>query len=115
MLRTTITITVKFYFITEKEKTKQLIITRFYYSRTPGSRQPSPAEESLSRPPTLLDPQSHVGSVFPQHPLHHMLGSSMDQQGSAPQLNSYHHQLPPMNQLQPQVLNGVGGIQVAQV
>ncbi|XP_055847919.1 maternal protein pumilio isoform X4 [Episyrphus balteatus] len=84
----------------------------YYYSRTPGSRQPSPAEESLPRPPTLLDPSQHG---FPPHPLHHMLGSMDHQQGPGPQMNSYpHHQMPPMNQLQPPVMNGVGGIQMAQ-
>lgn len=87
----------------------------YVYSRTPGSRQPSPAEESLARGGPPFDATAHVGSGFPQHHLQHMLGSSMDHQGPTTQLNSYHPQLPPMNQLQPPVMNGVGGMQVAQV
>ena len=95
-------------------------------SRTPGSRQPSPAEENLPRPPTLLDPSQHTG--FPPHAFNHMLGAAgMDHPGNnsgtggpgAPgqQMNSTfaHHQMPQMNQLQPPVMNGVGGMQMAQV
>uniref|UniRef100_A0A1B0A8Q2 Uncharacterized protein n=1 Tax=Glossina pallidipes TaxID=7398 RepID=A0A1B0A8Q2_GLOPL len=99
--------------------------------RTPGSRQPSPAEESLPRPPTLLDPTQH-GVFPPHHPFNHMLGggggggsSGMDHSGSVPgsngpgapgnQMNSgFPHQMPQMNQLQPPVMNGVGGMQMAQ-
>uniref|UniRef100_A0A1A9VN97 Uncharacterized protein n=1 Tax=Glossina austeni TaxID=7395 RepID=A0A1A9VN97_GLOAU len=100
-------------------------------NRTPGSRQPSPAEESLPRPPTLLDPTQH-GVFPPHHPFNHMLGggggggsSGMDHTGSVPgsngpgapgnQMNSgFPHQMPQMNQLQPPVMNGVGGMQMAQ-
>lgn len=83
-------------------------------SRTPGSRQPSPAEETLPRPPTLLDPTQHSG--FPTHPFNHML-NSMDHQGGGPgtQMNSYPPHQMQMGQLQPPVMNGVGGMQMAQV
>ncbi|XP_055612803.1 maternal protein pumilio-like, partial [Uranotaenia lowii] len=50
------------------------------FNRTPGSRQPSPAEEQLPRASDLLNAPSHHGAGgggFPQHPsLHHMLGSA---------------------------------------
>ncbi|XP_055695961.1 maternal protein pumilio isoform X3 [Lutzomyia longipalpis] len=85
------------------------------FNRTPGSRQPSPAEEALTRPSGLLDPTGQVGSAYPQLPLQHMLGAS-DPQGVG-QLNSYHHaaQLAAMNQMQGPVMNGVSGMhQVAQ-
>ncbi|XP_065082849.1 maternal protein pumilio isoform X2 [Ochlerotatus camptorhynchus] len=93
------------------------------FNRTPGSRQPSPAEEQLPRGSNLLDAPSHHGSGFPQHPsLHHMLGSAaaaaaaaagvgggagandIAQQAAAAALGSYHHpqminQMNQMNQL----------------
>ncbi|CAD6992064.1 unnamed protein product [Ceratitis capitata] len=84
-----------------------------FHLRTPGSRQPSPAEETLPRPPTLLDPTQHSG--FPTHPFNHML-NSMDHQGGGPgtQMNSYPPHQMQMGQLQPPVMNGVGGMQMAQ-
>ncbi|XP_061387987.1 maternal protein pumilio-like, partial [Musca vetustissima] len=98
------------------------------FNRTPGSRQPSPAEETLPRPPTLLDPSQHP--AFPPHAFNHMLGAAgMDHPGNSSantgaggpggqgqQMNSSfpHHQMPQMNQLQPPVMNGVGGMQMAQ-
>lgn len=92
------------------------------FNRTPGSRQPSPAEEQLPRTSNLLDAPSHHGSGFPQHPsLHHMLGSAaaaaaaaaavgtggstndVAQQAAAAALGSYHpqmiNQMSQMNQL----------------
>ncbi|XP_058823446.1 maternal protein pumilio isoform X2 [Topomyia yanbarensis] len=90
------------------------------FNRTPGSRQPSPAEEHVPRGSNLLDAQSHHGSGFPQHPsLHHMLGSAaaaaaaavgagggtndVVQQAAAAALGSYHpqmiNQMSQMNQL----------------
>ncbi|EDS43242.1 conserved hypothetical protein [Culex quinquefasciatus] len=84
------------------------------FNRTPGSRQPSPAEEQMPRGSTLLDAPSHHGSGFPQHPsLHHMLGSAaaaaaaaaavgagaaggandVAQQAAAAALGSYHPQM----------------------
>uniref|UniRef100_A0A182MSQ6 Pumilio n=1 Tax=Anopheles culicifacies TaxID=139723 RepID=A0A182MSQ6_9DIPT len=113
------------------------------FNRTPGSRQPSPAEEQLPRP-NMLDPTGVHGSGFPQHPsLHNMLGSAapggndVTQQAAAAALGSYHpqminqmgqmgqlgqmnpmnqlNQLNQMNQMQSHVMNGVGGIpQIAQ-
>ncbi|XP_053697193.1 maternal protein pumilio isoform X1 [Sabethes cyaneus] len=95
----------------------------FTSSRTPGSRQPSPAEEQLPRGSNLLDAPSHHSTGFPQHPsLHHMLGSAaaaavaaaaagasggandVAQQAAAAALGSYHPQMIPnqmgqMNQL----------------
>lgn len=98
----------------------------FSSSRTPGSRQPSPAEEQLPRASNLLDAPSHHNSGFPQHhhSLHHMLGSAaaaaaaaaaagvgtgagandIAQQAAAAALGSYHHpqminQMNQMNQL----------------
>lgn len=81
-----------------------------FYSRTPGSRQPSPAEEALTRPTTLMDPTTQA---YHQQHLQHMLNqANMDHHGG--QLNSYHPQM--MNhQMQGPVMNGVGGMQVAQV
>uniref|UniRef100_A0A182UX22 Pumilio n=1 Tax=Anopheles merus TaxID=30066 RepID=A0A182UX22_ANOME len=114
------------------------------FNRTPGSRQPSPAEEQLPRP-NMLDPTGVHGSGFPQHPsLHNMLGSAapggndVTQQAAAAALGSYHpqminqmgqmgqlgqmnpmnqlNQLNQLNQMQSHVMNGVGGIpQIAQV
>lgn len=78
----------------------------FYHSRTPGSRQPSPAEESVQRPQTLLDP-----NAFHQQHFQHMLNAGMDHHQHAGQLNSYHP--PIMNHQMPgTVMNGVGGLQV---
>lgn len=84
----------------------------FFFSRTPGSRQPSPAEEQILRPSNLLDGQAQVGSAFQQqHHLHHMLGSAADHQ--AHHMSSYHALQ--MSQLQNQHLNGVSGMHHAQV
>uniref|UniRef100_A0A182PK54 Pumilio n=1 Tax=Anopheles epiroticus TaxID=199890 RepID=A0A182PK54_9DIPT len=113
------------------------------FNRTPGSRQPSPAEEQLPRP-NMLDPTGVHGSGFSQHPsLHNMLGSAapggndVTQQAAATALGSYHpqminqmgqmgqlgqmnpmnqlNQLNQLNQMQSHVMNGVGGIpQIAQ-
>ncbi|XP_058447474.1 maternal protein pumilio isoform X2 [Malaya genurostris] len=88
------------------------------FNRTPGSRQPSPAEEHVPRGSNLLDAPSHHGSGFPQHPsLHHMLGSAAaaaaaavgaggganDVAQQAAALGSYHpqmiNQMSQMNQL----------------
>lgn len=85
----------------------------FFCSRTPGSRQPSPAEETLPRPPTLLDPTQHGG--FPTHPFNHMLNSMDHQGGQGTQMNSYPPHQMQMGQLHPPVMNGVGGMQMAQV
>lgn len=85
-------------------KTKNSYLLPPLCSRTPGSRQPSPAEEAITRPNNLLDGQPPVGS-FQQHPLQHMLGG--DHQGN--HLGSYHPQMQ-MNQMQGPVMNGVGGM-----
>lgn len=88
-----------------------LIFVILYSSRTPGSRQPSPAEEALTRPTTLLDPATHA--YHQQHLQHNMFNASMEQQHHNNQLNSYH---PLMNhQLQAPHMNGVGGMQLPQV
>lgn len=72
----------------------------WFYSRTPGSRQPSPADETIARPQTLLDP---ITNNFHQHHFQQMLNTNMDLSYHLPQL---HHQIqgPVMNGLQvPQV------------
>lgn len=82
-----------------------------FYSRTPGSRQPSPAEEALTltRPTTLL---AATHAYHQQHLQHNMFNASMEQHHNN-QLNSYH---PLMNhQMQAPHMNGVGGMQVQQV
>lgn len=78
-------------------------------SRTPGSRQPSPAEEAVTRPQTLLDP-----NAFHHQQFQHMLNASMEHHTHAGQLNSFH---PPLmnHQMQGAVMNGVNGLQVPQV
>lgn len=87
----------------------------FEYSRTPGSRQPSPAEESLSRSATLLDPATQHSYHQHQHQhqhLQHMLNAGMEHHNN--HSHSYHPQI--MNhQMQGPVMNGVGGMQVTQV
>lgn len=85
----------------------------FYFvnSRTPGSRQPSPAEESRSA--TLLDPATQHSFHQHQH-LQHILNAGMDHHNSQLNSHSYHPQM--MNhQMQGPVMNGVGNMQVAQV
>lgn len=106
------------------------LIERFFstshYSRTPGSRQPSPAEETLPRPPTLLDPSQH--SAFPQMPhFNHMLmdhgqghgmgggaGSALggvgnnSSGGNAAAAYAHQQMAAQMSQLQPPMMNGVG-------
>lgn len=85
----------------------------FINSRTPGSRQPSPAEESLNRSATLLDPATQHSFHQHQH-LQHMLNAGMDHHNGQLNSHSYHPQM--MNhQMQGPVMNGVGGMQVAQV
>ncbi|XP_030374161.1 maternal protein pumilio-like [Scaptodrosophila lebanonensis] len=91
------------------------------FNRTPGSRQPSPAEETLPRPPTLLDPSQH-GS-FPQMP--HFNQMLMDHAqsmggglggvgvGGGGNGNYPHQQMAQMSQLQPPMMNGVGGMPMA--
>ncbi|XP_064552758.1 maternal protein pumilio isoform X4 [Drosophila montana] len=86
------------------------------FNRTPGSRQPSPAEETLPRPPTLLDPTHHGG--FPQMPhFNHMLmdhgqghGMGNNSVGGGGGGAAYAHQqmAAQMSQLQPPMMNGVG-------
>lgn len=90
-------------------KTNAFFVLEWNYSRTPGSRQPSPAEEAVTRPQTLLDP-----NAFHQQHFQHMLNASMDHHNHGGQLNSFH---PPLmnHQMQGQVMNGVGGLQVPQV
>ncbi|KAJ6636061.1 Maternal protein pumilio [Pseudolycoriella hygida] len=80
------------------------------FNRTPGSRQPSPAEESLNRSATLLDPATQHSFHQHQH-LQHMLNASMDHHNNQLNSHSYHPQM--MNhQMQGPVMNG--GMQVAQ-
>lgn len=109
-----------FKFSTERRSS---LIKKTFFSRTPGSRQPSPGEESLARNTNLLDTSSmHVGSGFAQHPaLQHMMNQNHDLQGQ--HLNSFHPhhpmnqlnqmnqmnqmgQLGGMNQMQGQLMNG---------
>lgn len=71
-----------------------------YKSRTPGSRQPSPADETIARPQNLLDPTTNN---FHQQHFQHMLGANMD----LPYHPSLHHQM------QGPVMNG--GLQLPQV
>lgn len=81
-------------------------------SRTPGSRQPSPAEESLNRSATLFDPATQHS--FHQHHMQHMLSAGMDHHNNQLNSHSYHPQMI-NHQMQGPVMNGVGGMQVAQV
>ncbi|XP_037036673.1 maternal protein pumilio isoform X3 [Bradysia coprophila] len=82
------------------------------FNRTPGSRQPSPAEESLNRSATLLDPATQHSFHHHQH-LQHMLNAGMDHHNNQLNSHSYHPQM--MNhQMQGPVMNGVGGMPVAQ-
>ncbi|KAH8310045.1 hypothetical protein KR044_011151, partial [Drosophila immigrans] len=96
------------------------------FNRTPGSRQPSPAEETLPRPPTLLDPSQHGG--FPQMPhFNHMLmdhgqghgmgaanslggvgGNNSGGGGGAAAAYAHQQMAAQMSQLQQPMLNGVG-------
>jgi len=66
------------------------------FNRTPGSRQPSPADETTGRPQTLLDPTTNN---FHQQHFQQMLNTNMDLSYHPPQL---HHQMqgPVMNGLQ---------------
>lgn len=74
----------------------------FICSRTPGSRQPSPADETISRPQMLLDPTTNN---FHQQHFQHMLNQSTNMD------MPYH---PPLHhQMQGPVMNG--GLQVPQV
>lgn len=70
------------------------------YSRTPGSRQPSPADEAITRPQTLLDP----ATSYHQQQFQHMLNSNMDLPYHPTMMN---------HQMQGPVMNG--GLQVPQV
>lgn len=85
-----------------------------FFSRTPGSRQPSPADETLTRPQTLLDP-----NAFHQQHFQHMMNTNMDQHhhaaaaAAAAAGQQYHPQI--MNQMQAPVMNGVNSLQVQQV
>uniref|UniRef100_A0A6P4EUE4 Maternal protein pumilio isoform X4 n=1 Tax=Drosophila rhopaloa TaxID=1041015 RepID=A0A6P4EUE4_DRORH len=93
------------------------------FNRTPGSRQPSPAEESLPRPPNLLFPP------LPP-PFNHMLmdhgqgmggglggvvgsgngvGGGGGGGGAGGQYAAHQQMAAQMNQLQPPMMNGVGG------
>ncbi|KAL7729014.1 hypothetical protein ACLKA6_019847 [Drosophila palustris] len=96
------------------------------FNRTPGSRQPSPAEETLPRPPTILDPSQHGG--FPQMPhFNHMLmdhgqghgmggasslggvgGNNSGGGGGAAAAYAHQQMAAQMSQLQQPMLNGVG-------
>lgn len=91
------------------KKNHFLFISIHKCSRTPGSRQPSPAEEAVTRPQTLLDP-----NAFHHQQFQHMLNASMEHHTHAGQLNSFH---PPLmnHQMQGAVMNGVNGLQVPQV
>lgn len=81
-----------------------------HFSRTPGSRQPSPAEEHLQRQPNLLE-AGPIGSSY-HHQMGHILNPAADHQQ---QMNSYHHPHHPLNHLvnQQSVMNG--GMPVPQV
>lgn len=81
------------------------------YSRTPGSRQPSPADETLTRPQTLLDPNGYQPQHFPQH----MMNTSLDQHHHVAAGQQYHPQAILNHQIQAPVMNGVGSLQVPQV
>lgn len=74
-----------------------------FFSRTPGSRQPSPADETISRPQQmLLDPTTNN---FHQQHFQHMLNTNTNMD------MPYH---PPLHhQMQGPVMNG--GLQVPQV
>uniref|UniRef100_U5EQG3 Putative pumilio n=1 Tax=Corethrella appendiculata TaxID=1370023 RepID=U5EQG3_9DIPT len=104
------------------------------FNRTPGSRQPSPAEEQLPRSTNLLDAQTHP-AFHPQH-LQHMFANSAaaaaaavsaNDVAAANQLNSYHPQMlnqmnqlntmnmNQMNQIPGHVMNGVSGGGIPQI
>lgn len=74
-----------------------------FCSRTPGSRQPSPADETITRPQSLLDPSTNL---FHQQQFQHILSSNMDLSFHPPMMN---------HQMQGAVMNGVGGLQIPQV
>lgn len=81
-----------------------------YFSRTPGSRQPSPAEEHLPRMNLGLDQSGNVNS-FSQPmmaQMQHMLNNQHEQHQQ--QMNSsFHHQHHQMNH---HVMNGGMQVQV---
>ncbi|BFF88849.1 maternal protein pumilio [Drosophila madeirensis] len=104
------------------------------FNRTPGSRQPSPAEETLPRPPNLLDHSQHGGFSQLPPPFNHMLmdhgqgmgvggglggGSGMGEcrihgngvggGGGGVGYATHQQMASQMNQLQPTMMNGVGG------
>lgn len=80
-----------------------------HFSRTPGSRQPSPAEEHLARTTFGLDQGINVNVGGFQPMMQHMLNNAHDQQqmGSS----SFHPQHP----LGPHVLNGGMPVQVRMI
>lgn len=84
---------------------RNLLIFYFIFclvnSRTPGSRQPSPADEAITRPQTLLDPAT---ASYHQQQFQHMLSSNMDLPYHPTMMN---------HQMQGPVMNG--GLQVPQV
>ncbi|EDW84261.2 uncharacterized protein Dwil_GK14047 [Drosophila willistoni] len=90
------------------------------FNRTPGSRQPSPAEETLPRPPNLLDPNQHGGGFPPMPHFNHMLmdhgqgmglgGGGVNSGNGYAAVAAAHQQMAAqMSQLQPPMMNGVGG------
>lgn len=83
-----------------------------FLSRTPGSRQPSPAEEPMPRAGNLLDAHAHA---FQHHTFNHMLGSNDVQSAALGYSHPHQHHMNQMSQLQGHVMNGVGGMQMQQV
>lgn len=80
-----------------------------FHSRTPGSRQPSPAEEHLARNSFGLEQGINVGSFQPM--MQHMLNNNEQQQ---------HHQINASSSFHPQhalghVLNGGMPVQVCTI
>lgn len=82
-----------------------LIFLSFHFSRTPGSRQPSPAEEHLARATFGLDQGINVNVGGFQPMMQHMLNNHDQQQMGS---SSFHPQHP----LGPHVLNGGMPVQV---
>lgn len=79
------------------------------YSRTPGSRQPSPAEEHLARNTFGLEPGINVNvGGFSQPMMQHMLNNHEQQQMGS---SSFH----PQHALGHHVLNGGMPVQVDQL
>ena len=100
-----------------------------HFSRTPGSRQPSPAEEHLPRQNNLLDQSVNVNNSFQHQHFQHMLNAEHQQQmnnlnsmnsmnnmgniNNMNNMNSYHPHHQMSHQMQNHVMNG--GLSVPQV